>query len=323
MKTVLAAAGLIVMGFSTPAGAESPLAASGSGAAQEAVAPSAPPPYSLPWQLRPAVPVNAIRSDLALAFYRDPLTREQGFAAVESLIALVKLESWVAVGARATAIGNAPPGAAGGSGAFANPVVFGLFSFRAGDFRIAPSLSLVLPLGMGGGNAPDVGPDAAIKTAVRVRSAMDNAVFSPNYVVIVPGIDVAWIRAGFTVQAEATLLELVRVKGAAASPDDAITNFTMGLHLGYFFVPQVSIGTELRHQRVLTTPKAVAADEALAPDKQLGLRDTTTFAVGPRLHFKIGQTAWIRPGLAYTRAFDSPMSKARYSIVQVDVPVIF
>ena len=45
MKTVLAAAGLIVMGFSTPAGAESPLAASGSGAAQEAVATSDTPPY--------------------------------------------------------------------------------------------------------------------------------------------------------------------------------------------------------------------------------------------------------------------------------------
>ena len=258
------------------------------------------------------MPVNAIRIDLALAFYRDPLTREKGFAAVESLIALVKLESWVAVGARATAIGNAPPGAAGGSGAFANPVVFGLFSFRAGDFRIAPSLSLVLPLGMGGGNAPDVGPDLANKTAVRVRSAMDNAVFSPNYFVIVPGIDVAWIRAGFTVQAEATLLQLLRVKGAAASPDEAITNFTMGLHLGYFFVPQVSMGTELRHQRVLTTPKAIAVAVSLCQAAATGF--------APRLRH-------LSPG-PDERATTRPASEARirikpHSTVQLGYPAYF
>lgn len=312
MKTIVFGCALLGCSLATPALAEAP------------PAPSAPPaPYSLPWQLRPAIPVTAIRSDLSLAFYQDPVTRDRGFAAVESIIALVKLRSWVALGARVTGVGNAPPGAAPGSGAFANPAVFALFGFRAGDFRVAPSLAFVLPLGTGGGDAPDAGPDLANKVAVRTRSAMDNAIFSPNYFVIVPGIDVAWIRGGFTVQAEATVLQLVRVKGASASPDGAITNFTMGVHAGYFFAPPISIGAELRHQRVLSTPKAVAADEALAASAQAGLRDTTTFAVGPRLHLRIGERAWIRPGASYARALDNPMSKARYSIFQIDVPVAF
>lgn len=285
-------------------------------------APVAPAPYSLPWQLRPAVPVNVVRSDLALAFYRDPATQEQGFSAVESLFAGFKPLPWLMLVARFTAMGNAPPGASG-SGAVGNPAVAGLASFKLGAVRIVPSLTVLLPVGMGGGNAPAAGPDLANKTAVRVRSAMDNAVFAPNYLTIVPGIDVAWIHGGFTVQAEATLLELIRTRGAAASPDGAITNFTMGLHIGYFFIPQLSVGAELRHQRFLTTPKPIAADEALVADKQLGLRDTTTFAVGPRLHVKISEGTWIRPGIAYARGIDSPLAKAGYNIVQIDVPVIF
>lgn len=292
-----------------------------------ALAETAPPPpsapYSLPWQLRPAIPVNVVRSDLALAFYKDPATSNAGFAAVESLLVSVKLTDWVMLAGRITAVGNAPPAPASGSGSVANPVFAALFGFKAGDFRISPAFMLALPLGMGGGDVPDPGPDAANKAAIRARSAMDNAVFATNYLTVIAGFDVAWIRAGLTIQAEATVLELLRVRGAAASPDAATTNLTMGLHVGYFFIPQLSVGAEIRHQRFLTTPKNVAADEALPAKEQLGLRDTTTFAVGPRTHFKLGQRTWIRPGVAYARGVDNPLHKTQYHIVQFDVPFLF
>ena len=51
-------------------------------------------------------------------------------------------------------------------------------------------------------------------------------------------------------------------------------------------------------------------------------RDTTTVAIGPRFHFKAGGL-WLRPGLSYAAALDSPAKDLGYHIVQLDVPVVF
>jgi hypothetical protein len=45
--------------------------------------------------------------------------------------------------------------------------------------------------------------------------------------------------------------------------------------------------------------------------------------LGPRFHFKLGEKRWLRPGLSYTRAFDDPMKRSGYDILQVDVPLAF
>ena len=74
------------------------------------------------------------------------------------------------------------------------------------------------------------------------------------------------------------------------------------------------MGGELRHQRWLSTPLAVAADPTL--------RDTTTVALGPRLHFR-QDDVWIRPGVSYALPLDAPLARSRYHLVQVDVPVVF
>lgn len=94
----------------------------------------------------------------------------------------------------------------------------------------------------------------------------------------------------------------------------------MGVHAGYFFIPQLSAGVELRHQRWLSTPVAVKNVEAGA---KIGVRDSSTVALGLRAHFKLSDTMWIRPSLAYVRGIDAPMSKSSYDIVQLDVPVVF
>ena len=105
----------------------------------------------------------------------------------------------------------------------------------------------------------------------------------------------------FTAQAEVTLLQLFRVRNkdlmnakgdAKADPDTKRTNMTMGLHLGYFLAPIVSLGGEFRYQRWLSTPAAVKNDATNAS------RDTLTYAIGPRFHFKVNPTTWIGPGLS-------------------------
>jgi hypothetical protein len=93
------------------------------------------------------------------------------------------------------------------------------------------------------------------------------------------------------------------------------------LHVGYFIVPMLSLGAEIRHQRWLSTPKAVELDEASATPQ--GSRDTTTWAVGPRGHFKLSDSVWFRPGVAFAMPLDNPMKKAKYKIVQLDLPIAF
>jgi hypothetical protein len=127
------------------------------------------------------------------------------------------------------------------------------------------------------------------------------------------------------VQFEATLLQLMRVRGedavnaagARINPDSSRTNLTAGLHVGYFVFPELSGAVELRHQRWVSTPAAVEAD---ATDT---LRDTTTVAVGPRLHFKLGEKTWIRPALAFALGLDDPLQRWESRSVQLDIPVIF
>ena len=77
------------------------------------------------------------------------------------------------------------------------------------------------------------------------------------------------------------------------------------------------VGTELRHQRWLSTPSFVEADPTKAS------RDTTTFAVGVRGHVKLSDTMWLRPGLAYARGIDDPMDGQKFNVLQLDVPFVF
>jgi hypothetical protein len=48
-----------------------------------------------------------------------------------------------------------------------------------------------------------------------------------------------------------------------------------------------------------------------------------TFAIGARAHIPLGGKMWLRPGLAYARGLDKPMSSSDYHVVQIDVPFVF
>jgi hypothetical protein len=283
-------------------------------------APPPPPPYSLPFALRPVAVANVVRSDTALGLFTDPVSDESGSTIVSMLLASYKVTDELAPMVRLGIVSNSPPDTAmdPGSGfGFLNPVIGATYSLKLGkEFRLAPFLGIALPLGSEGGNGPDPAVAVARGDGIWTRSAMDNAMFAVNDLVIFPGVGFAYIANGFTAQVEATLLQLTQVRGdETAQPDDSRTNFTAGVHVGYFFVPMFSVGAELRHQRWLSTPTAVEANDKL--------RETTTFAIGPRFHFKLNDKMWLRPALSFAVPLDDPMADREYKVFQLDIPFVY
>jgi hypothetical protein len=293
-----------------------------------------PPPYSLPWQLRPAVAASVVRLDTTWAFFKDAAGKESGASVASMLLFSYKVTDAIAPMVRLGVASMRPPRNytanmrdVDSATNFLNPVVGATYALKpAKPLRLAFFLGVALPIGSGGGDDAELDHIQANNPfGVRTRSAMDNAMFSPNDLTVLPGVDLAYVSHGFTVQIEATLLQLMRVKGDGGAPpknpDSSKTNLTMGVHVGYFFIPQLSVGAELRHQRFLSTPTAIKNDEASAAP--LGLRDQTTWAIGPRAHFKLGESIWFRPGIAFSMPIDDPMSKFEYKVVQLDLPVAF
>ncbi len=311
-------------------------------APEPAAAKPKPPPYSLPWQLRPVMAGNAVRSDTVFAFYKNPTSDKSGTTVASMLLFSYKVMENLAPLVRVGLVSNSPPDGNTVPGTmppkemksktgFLNPVLGATYGVKLGkDFKLGLFLGLAVPIGSGGGD--DAKPEAkeANKLGIGARSAMDNAMFAVNDFTIFPGVGFAYVSHGFTAQVEATLLQLTRVKGdkknaagVANNPDSSKTNFTTGLHVGYFIIPMLSLGGEIRHQRWLSTPKAVELDEADANMTKMGVRDTTTFAVGPRFHFKLSDSVWFRPGVAYAMPLDKPLSKSEHKMVQLDLPVAF
>ncbi len=277
--------------------------------------PAAPPAaYAMPWQLRPAAVGNVVRLDTALASYQDS-TDERGNTVASLLFASYKVLPELAPFARVGMVRNSPP-AGDGAVSWVNPAAGATYAVTLpAPWRLSFLLGFAFPLGMGGGNQPDLAKATANAAGVRARSAMDNAMFAVNDFTVFPGVDFAYVSRGLTVQVEATVLQLTRQRGADVQKDSAKTNSTCGLFVGYFLLPELSAGAELRYQRWLSTPAFLEGADAL--------RDTLTAAAGLRAHLKLGDTLWLRPGIAYARGLDDPMAEADYQIVQVDLPLAF
>ncbi len=286
-----------------------------------------PPPYSLPWQLRPVAPSNVVRLDSSYGFYKNPANNTSGSALVSTLLGSYKVIPDFAVIARVGLVDNSPPTTAPQQAHktdILNPVIGGLYGLKLSpDFKLGLFLGVTLPMGSGGGTNSSLGKKGAIGAGINTRSAFDNAMFAIDYFTVFPGVDIAFVKAGFTVQAEATIFKLSKVRGPAATEDDSKVNLTTGLHAGYFIAPFFSLGAELRHQRWLSTPMAISKDYSSGATATHSIRDTTTFGVGPRFHFKLSDSSWFRPGVSLSLPIDDPMKKAEYKIVQLDLPISF
>ncbi len=80
-------------------------------------------------------------------------------------------------------------------------------------------------------------------------------------------------------------------------------------------VRELSLGAELRYQRYLSTPAAVAKDSST--------RDNLSFAIGPRINIDLTETVFVRPAITYGRGLHGPVEVQSFNMVQLDVPVSF
>jgi hypothetical protein len=199
---------------------------------------------------------------------------------------------------------------------------------------VLEDMAVVHPLaraivGAGGGNDPNGGAAKTNAAATMVRPA-DSAMFAVNYLTAVAGADVAYVNHGFTAQAEATLMQMIRVRGgnSAEGTDRFRTNAAVGLHLGYFLGSHVSLGGDLHYQRRLSHPTTLnVLTGGHVPLSDAGM-DMVTVAAGPRLHFKLGKQVWLRPGVSFVRGLDArgvdaPLITAQTTAVQLDLPITF
>jgi hypothetical protein len=270
--------------------------------------------YSLPWLLRPAGITTVARVDQTVAAFEDPASGNSGDTWVTSLIGTWKAAPGIGALARVSWVANDPPPGAPSGQAFSNPMLGAVWAGQQDAWRGALLVATTLPIGQGGGDDPDAGQAAAMSAAIPARSAMDNALFAVNYWTAVVGGDVAYVRGNATIQIEATLLRLFRARGPT-SQDAARTNYTSGLHAGWFFTPAISAGGEIRWQRWLTDAAPVRANE--------DARETVTAGVGLRFHFELAGGKWLRPGIHYSFPLDEPLKASSYGMIAVDVPLSF
>jgi hypothetical protein len=276
-----------------------------------------PPPYSPPWALRPIVPISGVRLDTAIASF----TRSGSAGVTVAIMPLVgyKLTPRLMALVRWGLIGHAPTEAnLTGAVSVANPLLGGIYGVKLpAGLRLGLFFDVTVPIGTGGYGDPRTGAGdpnvtAATQGGLLARSAMDNVLFAVNDVSLVPGVDFAYVGHRLTVQIEMTLLQLMRVKNEATQVDAFRTNSTYGLHLGYFVARWLSLATELRYQRWLSTPAAVEADATGV------LRHNLTLALGPRFHIKAPYGTF-RPSLAYAAGLLGVLARDSYHIVLVDL----
>jgi hypothetical protein len=286
-----------------------------------------PPPYSLPWQLRPAAVGNVLRLDTSIGFYKTPATAMApavtgGSTVASMLLATYKVTPTLAPILRLGVVQNDNPGPVMGSGAaFANPVVglTGGWKLPA-KLRLSAILAGTVPIGSGGTKTAAQNTEAAaIAKGAPVRSAMDNAMFAVNYLTG-PGRRRPGLRRR----------RLHRPGRGDHVP--ALARAQRDLRRRHQQVRR-RVDPHQRHRR--------PAPRLLHPPHPLGGRRDPLPAVAqarghevprprerlvrrrPPLPLQDGPHHLAAPGISYATFIDQPLSKSRYSIVQVDVPFAF
>ncbi|MCL2011884.1 MAG: hypothetical protein FWG75_03740 [Cystobacterineae bacterium] len=300
-------------------------------------------PYTLPFHLRPISASNVVRLDNVLALHdgtgdsaKVP-NGQKGMKEVSILNAGYTFAQDFGILARIGVTNNFPdkdahPNAKNGY-ALTNGLLFFTYTpkFMDGDLRTAFYLGATAPIGSGGGNNGDIAARATNAGSMMVRSAMDNALFAVNDVAVIPGVDIAYVAHGLTLQLELTYLEIMRVRGEGGNSnqtDVVKRNLVAGLFVGYSIIPQLSAGVELRYQRWLKPPHGIRdAGDSDHPNYSQTTQDiydtriqNMTVALGLRGNFKIGEKTFFRPAISYAMGIMGEIADQKYHLIQVDLP---
>jgi len=308
----------------------------------------------LPFHLRPAAAVNVVRLDNVLGMYdaTDATVKGttggslKGMKEVSILNAGYRFAPDFGILARIGVANNFPnkdhpntPGAKVKNGfALTNGLLFVSYapSFMGGDIRTAFYLGVTAPIASGGGNHGDAAARTVNATSMMVRSAMDNALFAVQDLAVIPGVDIAYVKYGLTLQLEVTYLEIMRVRGGddkalpSYQSDVVKRNLVAGLFAGYAIIPQLSAGVELRYQRWLKPPHAIRdardKDHPKYSDDTQKIGDTRlqnmAVALGLRGNFKVGEKTFFRPALSYAMGLAGEIGDQKYHLIQVDFPFV-
>ncbi len=249
---------------------------------------------ALAWQLRPVTIGNVARLDGAAAAFNDRNGNLVLAVATTFTASYPLSDDWAPVLSLGL-VGNNAPGAALDGSAFANPLVGAMYARRRDRYRLAFFGGATIPVGTG---------IARTHTASMTARPADRAMFDVDNLAVIAGVDVAYVRRGLTAQAEATLVQSVRVRGDEMSADPASTRAAFGLHVGYVIGWHVAVGADLHYEHTLTA------------------------AAGVRTQLRLGEQTWIRPGLALlrgvdARGLDAPLLTARTTAVMIDIPMTF
>jgi hypothetical protein len=284
--------------------------------------------YSLPWQLRPVTIGNLARVDSVAAVFNDANANLDEAVATMVTASYQVNRNWAPM-VRLSFVGNDAPGEATDGSTFANPLVGATYARALGSYRLALFGATTLPVGTGGGDAPNLRAAKTNAASSTARPA-DAAMFAVNYTTVIAGADFAYVNHGLTAQAEATLLQFVRVRGddGVGATDSFRTEAAVGLHLGYFIGSHFSLSGDLHHRRWLSHPTTLSPTTGARVALSDADMASTTVAVGPRFHFRVGKEGWIRPGLSFVRGLDArgwgaPLLTTQTTAVQVDIPVSF
>jgi hypothetical protein len=277
-------------------------------------APASPPPYVLPFQLRSVSPRNSVRIDTIVAPYR--------YQDANALQTVIMVSGQVRIGqsfflqARWGFDDNRVANGTRNRSGVLNPSIGGGIAVPIGHlFRFAASTAINLPLATGGGDGSDEDALLLQRQGMLARSAMDNNAFVVNDLGFPTGLSFAFVHRGVTAQVDGTVIASGRVKGAGNVNDSARVNATSGLFLGYFLVPEISVGAELRYQYFLLPPAFVEQDPSA--------RSNLTAGAGTRVDIELSGASRMRPGLCLSMGLAGYVEQQSYRMVQFDVPISF
>lgn len=278
--------------------------------------------YALPWTMRPAIAPNLLRLETSIGIRND------GVAAVTLLtggyaVLPTKLGFYARLGVTNSVLStpNAPATNNIATGAVTNPLIMALFTPElTKGLRLSVFGAATIPVGTGGGNTPPALTASSIATGIPTRSAMDNALFAVNYFTPIVGLGVAYMRWGFTFQVEATVLQLIRVRGEnhRSATDEMRTNFTAGASVGYLLHRYVTASAEFHYQHWLSAPNLLSPPMGTPPSV-----NQASFEVGIRGNWAISRTTLARPGIAFGMGFNGAMADREYKVIHVDFPITF
>jgi hypothetical protein len=268
----------------------------------------------LPFQLRSVSPRSGARIDTIVAPYRYA-----DMSALETVVFLsgqLRLQQHFFLTARwgfdDNRVGNGDRNRTG----IVNPAIGVTLAFPIGPaFRFAAATAISLPLATGGGSGSDVDGIFLQRQGALARSAMDNAAFAFNDLGFPTGLSLAFVQRGFTAQLDGTIIASGRVKGPGTEGDAAKVNSTLGVFLGYFVIPEVSLGVELRYQYYLL-PTALV-------DQDPSARDNLTVGAGGRIEIEVSDSTRLRPGICLSTGLSGYVEQQSFHMIQFDVPISF